>query len=186
MTMVSEDARCIPEAYRQTFSLAVTSPPYLNGTNYFRNTKLELWYLGFIHSERDLAEYRRRAITAGINNVSLSRRVEHSFGDVEKVATRLDLTAADRRIPQLVRQYFSDMFELFSAVHRALAPGGRFVMDIGDSKFYGVHVATDQLLIDGAVQAGFELEQETVIARRRSLDKSELIQAELVFMHRPT
>ena len=29
----------------------ITSPPYLNGTNYFRNTKLELWYMEKINEK---------------------------------------------------------------------------------------------------------------------------------------
>ena len=33
------------------FDGVITSPPYLNGTNYFRNTKLELWFMNFINDE---------------------------------------------------------------------------------------------------------------------------------------
>jgi hypothetical protein len=46
--------------------MAVTSPPYLNGTNYFRNTKIELWLLGFIENEQELKNLRREAISAGL------------------------------------------------------------------------------------------------------------------------
>src|SRR6266508_6786963 len=72
-TMVSEDCRGIPAEYKGAFEAVITSPPYLNGTNYFRNTKIELWLLGFINSEADLGEYRAKAIAAGINNISKRR-----------------------------------------------------------------------------------------------------------------
>ncbi len=62
------------------------------------------------------------------------------------MALELDECAGDRRIPLLVRHYFSDMAEALEAVHATLRPGGRFVLDIGDSKFYGVHVPTDKLI----------------------------------------
>ena len=48
----------------------ITSPPYLNGTNYIRNTKLELKLSGHITTEKDLPEFHSKGIIAGINNVS--------------------------------------------------------------------------------------------------------------------
>lgn len=181
MTRVAGDCRDLPKGFENTFDLALTSPPYLNGTNYFRNTKLELWLLGLIESEGRLADLRQAAIAAGINNVSTRRGEHRSFAAVEAVATRLDETEGDRRIPRLVRLYFSDMFDVLHAVRRGLRPGSRFILDIGDSKFYGVHVATDQLLAGIAAKAGFELERSRLLARRVSRDKSPLVQMELTF-----
>ncbi|MHC5719531.1 MAG: hypothetical protein ACYTX0_47675, partial [Nostoc sp.] len=103
------------------------------------------------------------------------------FDSVENVASQLDECAKDKRIPLLVRQYFSDMQEVLSAVYRGLVPGGRFFLDIGDSKFYGVHVPTDRLLAQIAQSVGFVLEHQHILARRYSRDKSDLVQVELVF-----
>ena len=180
-TRTCDDARALPAQYSNAFDFALTSPPYLNGTNYFRNTKIELWLLDFIKTEDELGQFRRRAIAAGINNVTKGRATEHTFDPVEEVVERLNATDGDKRIPLLVRQYFSDMHELFTAVHRGLTPGGAFLLDIGDSKFYGVHVPTDRLLVEAATRAGLTLEHRHVLARRHSRDKSELVQVELVF-----
>ena len=43
----------------------ITSPPYLNGTNYFRNTKVELWFLRCLKNRGDLARFRFGAMTVG-------------------------------------------------------------------------------------------------------------------------
>ena len=180
-TRVSADCRSVPQELTNAIDFAITSPPYLNGTNYFRNTKIELWLLGLLETERDLKGLRRSAITAGINNVERSRPISHEFGAVEAVARRLDETAADVRIPALVRHYFSDMRDALGEVFRVLRPGGRFLLDIGDSKFYGVHVPTDDLLVHVASDVGFELEVRNVLARRYSRDRSDLRQVELVF-----
>jgi hypothetical protein len=180
-TFVSADCRHVPTKFNGRFELAVTSPPYLNGTNYFRNTKIELWLLGFIASEQDLGGFTAQAVAAGINNVRMRRKSYHQFAAVEAVAERLDEHAGDKRIPQLIRHYFSDMSEVMESVHRVLRPGGRFVFDIGDSKFYGVHVPTDRLLESIAAVKGLEVESSAVLARRYSRDKSELVQRELVF-----
>ena len=176
---VSQDCRELGDEFVEAFDLAITSPPYLNGTNYFRNTKIELWLLGFISSEAELSRYRARAIAGGINNISKSRGGYEAFPEVERVASRLDVCARDGRIPRLVRHYFSDMSEVLAAVHRALRPVRRFVLDIGDSRYYGVHVPTDELLVAVSRQVGFELEHRRVLARRLSYDKTPLVQVEL-------
>ena len=55
---VSADAKQINTRYENKFDLVVTSPPYVNGTNYFRNTKLELLLLDFIKDENELKHFR--------------------------------------------------------------------------------------------------------------------------------
>jgi hypothetical protein len=178
---VSENAMSISADFEGEFDFALTSPPYLNGTNYFRNTKIELWLAGFISGEKDLGAFNRQAITAGINNVTKNKPEDLKFATVELVVEKLLVAATDSRIPRLVRHYFSDMHQMFLQVLKGLKPGAKFVLDIGDSKFYGVHVQTDRLLIDVAVAAGFNVDSEKVIARRHSRDKSELKQVEIVF-----
>lgn len=180
-TFISSDCRSLPDDATETFDLAMTSPPYLNGTNYFRNTKLELWLLRFLNHESELTGFRRQTICAGINDVGKDRPEPRKFDGAERVARQLDKCAKDRRIPKLVRHYVSDMYDMFCAVHRGLKPGKSFVLDIGDSRFYGVHVPTDSLLVEVATAAGFQLNARNVLARRRSRDSSELCQAELVF-----
>ncbi|MFD3978501.1 restriction endonuclease [Streptomyces griseus] len=181
MTKLSEDCREISHGEAGRFDLAITSPPYLNGTNYFRNTKIELWLLDFIKAEKELPGLCRKAVTAGINNVSRTRTLEHTYPSVEEVASALDVASPDKRIPLLVRQYFSDMTQVFQAVQHNLKTGGEFIFDIGDSKFYGVHVPTDRLLIQVAEHVGFEVTSDEVIARRYSRDRSELRQVEIIF-----
>ncbi len=180
MEMVCVDCRKIPSQYNETFEMALTSPPYLNGTNYFRNTKIELWLLDHIETERGLKPLLDKAVCGGINNVNRKRLTDKSFESVEQIATILDKQATDKRIPIMVRQYFADMEEVLSSVYRSLKPNSRFLLDIGDSKFYGVHVPTDRILAIIAQMVGFQIENHNVLARRHSRDKSELVQVELV------
>ncbi len=170
---VGEDARSLPQG---DFDLCITSPPYLNGTNYFRNSKLELLVLGLISSEDELAALHTRALTAGINNVSSRIEAPRSFPEVEAVATKLDRCAYDPRIPTLVRAYASDMARVLEGVFRALAPRGRLLLDIGDSRFCGVSVPTDELLVAVARAAGFTLEGVTPLRKRWSNDGTALRQ----------
>ena len=73
--MISEDARKLASLPTIGVDAVVTSPPYVNGTNYFRNTKVELWFLRCLKSSADLRLFRDKAVSAGINDVSMSRKV---------------------------------------------------------------------------------------------------------------
>tara|TARA_R110001583_G_scaffold39668_1_gene126905 strand:- start:7825 stop:9351 length:1527 start_codon:yes stop_codon:yes gene_type:complete len=177
---VSNDAKVLPESYFGKFDLVLTSPPYLNGTNYFRNTKIELWLLSLISSEKDLKKYRELTVTGGINDVC-KKEDYFKFANVEAVAQKLDIESKDKRIPTMVRHYFSDMFEVLLNVQKGLMKGGKLLLDIGDSKFYGVHVPTHTLLREVAETAGLTFVHEHTLAKRFSRDKTALVQVELVF-----
>lgn len=172
---VSNDARELPTDMPPV-DLVVTSPPYLNGTNYCRNTKLELLLLAMIDTEDDLKDLRARSVTAGINNVSKRIRDPASIEAVEAVATQLDECAYDRRIPTMVRAYFSDMHLVLGATRAVANPGARFVLDIGDSRFAGVHVDTPDLLCQIAAQVGWRVEAVEIIRARTARDGNPLCQ----------
>lgn len=165
--------------------LIVTSPPYLNGTNYFRNTKIELWLTGFIKSEKDLGYFTRRAVTAGINNVSKNGRDIKEYAFVEAVAKQLDEVAYDRRIPELVRRYCSDAEVWLQNCFDILSAGGRAVVDIGDSRFAGIHVPTEQFLERLAESVGFTIQDVELVRNRTSKDGSALNQVLLILEKSP-
>jgi len=146
----------------------VTSPPYLNGTNYFRNTKLELRLLDFIQIESELAAHYQTGITAGINNVSKRRRPPKSAEDLQELLGELEETAYDNRIPRMVAGYFEDMEEAIAAIHTSLRADGALVLDIGDSQFSGVHVPTHELLDTRIREIGFLPKEHTILRTRRS------------------
>jgi len=176
---LSEDAMA-PVTAPGSVDLIVTSPPYLNGTNYFRNTKIELWLTGLINSEKDLGLFTRRAVTAGINNVSKNGRSIRTYPFVECVATKLDDVAYDRRIPELVRRYCTDAEIWLSNCLDLLSDGGRAVVDIGDSRFAGVHVPTEQFLEKLAQKVGFNIYDIELVRKRTSKDGSALSQVLVV------
>lgn len=172
---ISEDARSLP-ADLGPIDRVITSPPYLNGTNYCRNTKLELLLLGLIQSEAELGAIRTRAVTAGINNVSQRIAEPETLACVEPVATRLDEVAYDVRIPKMVRAYFSDMRLVLAAVRDRMAPDGQLVLDIGDSRFAGVHVDTPSILMTIAESVGWRSAETTILRARTAKDGTRLCQ----------
>lgn len=170
--------------YADGIDAIITSPPYLNGTNYFRNTKVELWFLGHLTSKADLSAFRDQAITAGINDVTKakSKRRDGRF-ESEKLDLLVDeITecAYDQRIPAMVRTYFNDMHEALRPALAALPEHGRVCIDIGDSVYGGVHVPTDQLIVEIGERLGFELKDDITLRERMSRSGQKLRQSLLV------
>lgn len=179
-THAAEDARSLcPLPAR--IDLIVTSPPYLNGTNYCRNTKLELLALGLVEDEEDLAELRLGSIAAGINTISRRRGAAEVIESVERVACALDKVAYDSRVPAMVRMYFSDMGRVFAKIRQNSKHGACFLLDIGDSRFCGIHIATHELLCDVASLHGWEKVDIETIRPRRSYDGTQLTQVLIEF-----
>ncbi|CAI6330933.1 MULTISPECIES: hypothetical protein [Bacillus] len=167
---ISKDVDCV-----------ITSPPYLNGTNYIRNTKLELKLLEFIESEKDLPLLHSNGIMAGINSVSKRRTIPQVFDEVKPYVNRLEEVSYDKRIPIMVGGYFYDMNKVFQKLKKIIRNDGVFILDIGDSQFAGIHIPTDKLLSKIANKNGFELYEEETLRTRRSKNQMILTQKILRF-----
>lgn len=181
--LVCEDARQLRKFAPLDFDAVVTSPPYLNGTNYYRNTKIELWFLRCLRSAEELSALRHRAVTSGINNVTVASATGEGPGGVREIIEELESCAYDRRIPRMVDAYFTDMSTVFQALKAHLAPGARVMVDIGDSCYCGVHVPTDSLLVELLEGRGLKLEHEVTLRERMSRNGQSLRQVLLVFQN---
>ena len=176
---LSPDARDIDA--ESIIDCVITSPPYLNGTNYIRNTKLELKLAGYITSEKDLPIFHSKGIIAGINNVSKRKQNIKAPACVEPYLAELEPVSYDSRIPIMVAGYFQDMAKVIERLSHGVRDGGYFIMDIGDSQFAGVHIPTHELLAKICADYGFELYDEEILRERRSKNGMVLSQRLLKF-----
>ena len=166
--LVSEDAKGIINIPYLGIDAVITSPPYLNGTNYYRNTKIELWFLRELESAGDLRVFRNNAIMAGINDVTTERSISSVSVSVEKVVKELQHRAYDRRIPIMVSGYFADMKSVLDGLTRHASHDSKLIMDIGDSSYAGVHVNTPTILSEILVENGWKVDEEIPLRRRVS------------------
>jgi tRNA G10 N-methylase Trm11 len=183
--LLCENARSLAHIPRLDIDTVITSPPYVNGTNYFRNTKIELWFLRCLREKSDLARFLAAALTAGINHVTVAKTPAHSHPDVEKVVDVLEQEAYDARIPRMISCYFSEITEIFCAICTHLTLGAILAIDIGDSCYAGVHVPVDRLLSTCLQDLGFVQEDNVTLRKRRSRGGMLLRQVLLVFKYRP-
>jgi DNA modification methylase len=165
----------------------ITSPPYLNGTNYFRNTKVELWFLRYLQNENDLRFFRDQALTSGINDVKreYANQIANEKVDNCKLLSdtllELEQKSYDSRIQLMVKCYFYEMFQVFNNIKNHLQENAKILIDLGDSIFCGVHVKTDKILIDILQSIGYKLIDTKILRKRRSKNNEILSQVLIVF-----
>lgn len=184
VTLVCDDARKLSKSVTAPVDAVITSPPYLNGTNYFRNTKIELWFLRYLSDKSGLRSYRDQAITAGINDVTLGKS-EPAEGclpsAVMDVVSALDRNAYDQRIPLMVRSYFYEMQTVIGQLRKVCHAGTTVSIDLGDSCYGDVWVPTHDLLCLLMEAEGFKKIENVVLRERQSRDGRKLSQTLQVF-----
>ncbi len=161
-----------------TVDLAVTSPPYVNGMDYVMNYKVDLAWLGYARSYADLAALRAREVacdnlprtetraflgTRGAPDPWLAELLPRIRENVRRKGTyrRDDMHA-------VVHRYFADLLPVLAGVRRALRPGGRCVVVVGDSLLAGTYVPGDLLLARLAERVGLGIVTVEVARSRRS------------------
>jgi DNA modification methylase len=180
-TLLCFDARTLDTTPSFHADGVITSPPYLNGTNYIRNTKLELWFTRFLTKSSGLRDFRDAVVTSGINDVAGQQDYEPVTKSVEAVVKLLEKNAYDKRIPRMVAAYFADMARVFRGLHRHTTPNAVLCVDIGDSRYGGINVPTHSILGDVAETEGFQLAKSVTLRRRISKDQTPLTQELLIF-----
>jgi hypothetical protein len=187
--LILSNAKNIGRINELKIGAIITSPPYLNGTNYFRNTKVELWFLRYLQYENDLRFFRDQALTSGINDVKKEYAYNNGI-DISSKSTLLKATlielgknAYDSRIPIMAKSYFEEMYRIFSDCKQHLANDSKILIDIGDSIFCGVHINTDEILIELLTELSYILIDNKILRKRRSRNKEVLTQSLLVFQY---
>ncbi|ELZ89257.1 DNA methyltransferase [Haloferax sulfurifontis] len=151
------DARTfdIPE-HREGVDLAVTSPPYINAMNYYRGSKLRLfWIYDFLEEDEKFDAKELRQSIIGTNSVSMSKvdrelpaairdiwcgtdeeyehtRLPHLDADIEAIH-HLDHNEAERKA-YVTWKFFGDgMLKNLARVYEHLKPGGYYFFVIGEN-----------------------------------------------------
>ena len=183
--LILENAKNLDRVPMLSIDAVITSPPYLNGTNYFRNTKIELWFLRCLNQKSDLAKFRFGSMTVGINDVTVKKPIGDMPSSASSILHKLEHSAYDSRIPRMVACFASEMHSILQTLARHTRKRGTIVIDIGDSAYAGVHVPTDKFIVESLCAAGFDLHDEFVLRQRYSRSQIKLTQKLLLFKSSP-
>ena len=158
------------DEYLKSFSSKKTgaiifSPPYANSFDYFESYKLELVFGGYANGMAGINELRKKAVRSFIGASQqvtsdpyvdmIALEIENAIPLKEKETGKKD--ARTRKVPNMIRGYFSDMHEVIRQCALTLPSGRRTYIVVDQSAYCGKIVPTDLLLAYLGEQEGFEV-----------------------------
>jgi site-specific DNA-methyltransferase (cytosine-N4-specific) len=155
------------------FDAAITSPPYANALPYIDTQRLSLVFLGLAKSNeivgidrtltgsREITKSTRDSLELALerNEGELPSSVCGFLTDLLKKAVRPGIGFRRRNCPALLYRYFTDMKNVFAAIHGRLKKGAAFALVVGNNRtrLSGTEIVipTPQLLSQVAASVGF-------------------------------
>ena len=160
----------------ESIDVIITSPPYLNNYHYIRNTRPQLYWLGFVDGAADLKAIER-----------------HSFGQFwqtvrtgPKLQLRPDIAHLRDQIDELrhrnvdkgayggpgwanyATSYFNDCQDFCEITKVLMRPRGSVVVVIGNNILQGIEFKTDRIFAEIAETEGFELVDIHLVRSKRT------------------
>lgn len=149
-------AQTAPARRTVACSHIVTSPPYINAQDYFRNFKLELYLLEGILPFQ-VATLRHRFIGTERGALLEGLRQQDIRKHCELIPKLKALQASDARLAAVVHRYVHDMGTVFDGFVKCLEPSGCCVIVCGDNLVGGIRIPTWRVLERLLTERGFVL-----------------------------
>ncbi len=143
----------------------IFSPPYANSFDYFESYKLELIFGGYAEGMKGINELRKKAVRSFIGGAAsescgiyvdlIASEIENAIPLKEQETGKKDTRT--RKVPNMIRGYFSDMREVIHQCALTLNTGKRTYIVVDQSAYCGKIVPTDLLLAYFGELEGFQV-----------------------------
>lgn len=155
--MMADIVRTKPlRSQRGKHSHVITSPPYINAQDYFRNFKLELHVLeGLVEFQVSNIKDRFVGTDRGELTAGVSAEETQTFRDL--IRGMKSLERRNPRLADVVYRYLKDMETVFDRIEHWLQPNGTLVLVCGDNLVGGLRIRTWQVLQQLLEERGFLL-----------------------------
>lgn len=163
----------------------ITSPPYPNRYSYARETRPQMFYLGLVKSGQEVGQLEIEAIggTWGKATSVLEHYVGYRSTEVERALRGIPESIGQHShlMQNYVIKYFNDVEEHIESLDQFLRRGARLAYVIGNSKFYGIILPSDEILANLFEACEFRIVSIERMRRRNS--KSGLYEAIIFLEH---
>lgn len=137
--------------------LSVFSPPYANCFDYCEVYKLEFWLGGFVTNYSGFSKYRSMAMRSHVNS-----QFDHTINNIQENVDIIAETIStfniwNKNIPDMIRGYFDDTYELLKNIKGLLIKGAKCYIVVANSGYKGILVPTDLLIAEIAESLGFKV-----------------------------
>ncbi len=170
---LSETVRKYANSIGKELGAIMYSPPYANSFDYFESYKMEVILADYASDMKGIGEYRKQAIESFIGRPDvrddtrdfidwMSQEIESAIPEKEARTGKKD--ARTRRVPKMIKGYFTDMEKVISESSDVLTPGKKCYIVVDQSAYLGRIVPTDLFLAAIAENYGF-IVNEIIICR---------------------
>ena len=158
---------CQSHLAAETADLIITSPPYLNNYHYNRNTRPQLYWLGYAERPQDLKSLENLNFGKFWQTVREQDCLDLNFSlpntDLAERLQALRKINPERGVyggngwANYAAAYFNDCYRFAQGIQYALRPGGTALVVIGNSILQGILIPTDFYFGRIAESLGLEL-----------------------------
>lgn len=191
VAVFNKDCREMSEYVDGCVDFIFTSPPYPNDLEYTRQTRLELFLLGYVKNIDDVREIKKKMVkgsTKLIFKESNSAQYVEKFESVQKVANAVEEALSDRRwgwdYPRMIREYFGDMYLSLEAFKEILRQGSYALLVVGDQTYKQIVIPVGQILVELATDLRYEAADLEFLRIRRSTTHKIPLKEEIVILRR--
>ncbi|MBU1783566.1 DNA adenine methylase [Patescibacteria group bacterium] len=151
----------MPQLKNNTIKGVIFSPPYANCFDYTEIYKMELWFGDFVLEYPDLKKLRSVAVRSHLNGYkNCTESKIKTLKYLEDILLELSKQQLwDKRIPEMIRAYFQDMFTSLEEIYRVLKKDGFCSIIVSNSAYAGIVIPTDLLLAEYAKNCGFKVKK---------------------------
>jgi hypothetical protein len=136
----------------ESVDLLLTSPPYLNNYHYVRNTRPQMYWLGFASSPRDLRSLEETNFGKFWQTVREQEPIPLNFTmpTVERKLREIRKVRTDRGIydgtgwANYAATYYNDAHRFLEIVAKLMKPGAAAVIVVGNSLLQGVELQIEE------------------------------------------
>ncbi len=149
----------------ESIDLLITSPPYLNNYHYLRNTRPQLYWLGFAESPKDLRyleEDNYGKFWQTVREPSYNAELIFESLWLRSVLDNLAAIQPEKGIyggtgwANYACEYFNDTYRFLSRSKAALKPGAKALIVIGNSILKGVNIPVEEVFVNVAELLGYQ------------------------------
>ena len=177
------------DKYKNKISLCVFSPPYANCFDYTEVYKIELWFGDFITRYEDLKVIRKDSMTSHLN-----KKIPESFNlkELMPYLNKIDTSKLwSKKIPEMVKSYFAEMYELLENIYDYLTKNGHCVIVVGNSAYGNIVIPTDEIFKKMAKRMGYKKAHihkarmlGTSSQQYKKIDRPDLLRESLIFLQK--
>lgn len=140
----------------------ITSPPYIYAQEYFRSTKIDLYWLNLIDdgilkklTEKEIGQ--KRSLVFDMNSTLLKiKSYEKALNIIEKSALGMNPAENIARF----KAYFNDMFYFIKSSKNLLLRNGKLAIFIGEPKIFGQPIPAKDIFVEMMEYEGLKLRHE--------------------------